>query len=419
MTDTIHCSDHTASAIANLLQQSTEGNPLFVTQFFQGLYEDGHIHFDTETQHWHCDLETIQSAIINPNIVDFMVNRLTKLPEQTQELIKWAACIGFRFDLTMLAAIAQQSIEEVTACLLPALQQGFILSNDADTINRSDSTLTFHFLHDQVYQATYSLVPEAERVALHQKIGQRMLDTLSPQEQYDQLFDLLGHLNYGLSDHVNIQRQDLLLKLNIQAGDKAYESTFYDVAHYHFCLGIALIGEDGWQSDYPRTLALHEKAAEAAAIAGHFDKMDICCETVLQKATSLLDKIRVYQIRIEALIAQNQRPLAIDIAIDIAQQLGVNISLNPPSELVEEAIHKAKKSLEDCTIASLVRRPLNPNLEQLAIVQILTSAHSAIFFSAPQLLALEICIRTQICLQYGLSTEAAHTFADYGLLCAG
>ena len=146
----MQCSEQISLPLSQLIHQSTQGNPLFVTQFFQGLYEDGHISFDIEARAWQCDFNAMKLAVINPNILEFMLERLAKLPDATQELIKLASCIGFQFDLPMLSAIAHQEFENVTANLLPALQQGFLLSNSGHALNLGDTiTPEFRFLHDR------------------------------------------------------------------------------------------------------------------------------------------------------------------------------------------------------------------------------------------------------------------------------
>ena len=166
--ETLLCSEPISIPLAQLIHQCTQGNPLFVSQFFQGLYRDGYISFDIESQKWQCDFSAMQLAVTNPNLLDYMVERLARFPAPTQELLKLAACIGFDFDIVMLAAIAQEDLEVVMAHLLPALQQGFLLY-DNETCDLNSQRIECRFLHDQGHQATYSLVSKSEKLQIHHK----------------------------------------------------------------------------------------------------------------------------------------------------------------------------------------------------------------------------------------------------------
>jgi predicted ATPase len=56
-----------------------------------------------------------------------MAVQLQKLPPETQEVLKLAACIGAQFDLNTLAVVSEKSPEETAADLWKSLQEGFIL----------------------------------------------------------------------------------------------------------------------------------------------------------------------------------------------------------------------------------------------------------------------------------------------------
>ena len=62
------------------------------------------------------------------DVVDFMAQRLQKLPTETQQILKLAACIGNQFDLTTLAIVAERSPRQTATALWSALQEGLILT---------------------------------------------------------------------------------------------------------------------------------------------------------------------------------------------------------------------------------------------------------------------------------------------------
>ncbi|MBP0031505.1 ATP-binding protein, partial [Roseofilum sp. Guam] len=113
--DTLSCSQELARPLTELVYQKTKGNPFFATQFLKGLHEDGLIVFNRDLGYWFCDMTRVRQLALTDNVVEFMATRLYKLPENTQEILTLAACIGNQFDLETLAIVSEQSSMEVAA----------------------------------------------------------------------------------------------------------------------------------------------------------------------------------------------------------------------------------------------------------------------------------------------------------------
>ncbi|NES66166.1 MAG: serine/threonine-protein kinase PknK, partial [Okeania sp. SIO2D1] len=111
--DTLQCSVENATPLSQLVYQKTKGNPFFTTQFLKGLHEDAWITFDSEAGYWQCDLTQIRQLSLTDDVLEFMVGRLRKLDEATQNVLKLAACIGNQFDLETLAVICEKTLEKV------------------------------------------------------------------------------------------------------------------------------------------------------------------------------------------------------------------------------------------------------------------------------------------------------------------
>jgi predicted ATPase len=48
------------------------------------------------------------------------------------------------------------------------------------------------------------------------------------------------------------------------------------------------------------------ETVEAAILSGHVEEMEKLADIVLQQATSLLNKVKVYEVKIQAYTAQNK-----------------------------------------------------------------------------------------------------------------
>ena len=223
------------------------------------MHEDGHITFVggshsqgeyRDRRYWECDIAQVNALALTDDVVEFMALQLQKLPSETQQVLKLAACVGNQFDLATLAIVSEQSSIDVATVLWKALQDGLILPTsqvykffqDAEpTDSQSSVNPKYRFLHDRVQQAAYSLIPDAQKQLTHWQIGQLLLQELSQQEQVEQIFDIVNHLNLGRATNVNPTQNQQLAQLNLQAGQKAKLSSAYQAAQNYYEIGINLL----------------------------------------------------------------------------------------------------------------------------------------------------------------------------------
>jgi predicted ATPase len=125
--DTLHCAANGSTVpLTELIDRKTQGNPFFITQFLRALAEDGEIRFNPEG-YWECDIVRIQALAITDDVVALMAAQLLKLPPETQQVLKLAACIGDSFELAALAIVCEQSLLSTATALWQGLEAGLIL----------------------------------------------------------------------------------------------------------------------------------------------------------------------------------------------------------------------------------------------------------------------------------------------------
>ncbi|MEM9219236.1 MAG: AAA family ATPase [Cyanobacteria bacterium P01_F01_bin.150] len=278
--DTLRCESIVAQPLAQLIYQKMEGNPFFTTQFLLGLHEEGCIVFDRHAGHWQCDLANVRVLALTDDVVTFMVGRLQKLHEKTQEILTLAACIGNRFFLRTLAMICNDSgqplgtvqgngsstgsstgQDEIAAALWHVLQEGLVVpesetykffqGGNSGFDSSEQISVGDRFLHDRVQQAAYALIPDNQKQSTHYRVGTLLLEHFSESEQEQHLFELVGQLNVGIELIKDWPEQERLAHLNLRAGHKAKTATAYGAATQYFAVGRQLLGEAGWQIPSP------------------------------------------------------------------------------------------------------------------------------------------------------------------------
>ena len=435
--DTLICNLSSSQPLTELVYQKTKGNPFFSTQFLKSLYEDGQIIFEPcvsplskggSKGRWQCDIAQARLTHAS-DVVEFMTVQLQKLPAPTQEVLKLAACIGAQFDLDTLAIVNEELPEQTASALWRALQEELILPTtegykcfiptDDRSHTESITNPTYRFLHDRVQQAAYSLIPENQKQATHLKIGQLLLQNSSEIEREEKLFDIVGHLNQGIELINQLSEREALAQLNLKAGQKARSSTAYSAANIYLQTGIDLLRANCWQSQYELTLNLYVAAAEVAYLNADLDGMEEVATQVLQKAQTILDKVKIYEIQMAAQTAQSKVLEAIAVGRKALKQLGVELPIEPNEALISKALQTLGGQLQDRQIEKLVDLPLMTNSQTQAAMQLLRRLPGSIFLGMPGLLPLLSSTMVSLSLQFGNAPASSVGYAIHGVVLCG
>ncbi|MBX0330561.1 AAA family ATPase [Oscillochloris sp. ZM17-4] len=429
--DTLACPTDLAQPFTNLLYQKTQGNPFFTTQLLQVLHVEHLITFDTAAGRWETDLAQVRAFALTDDAVAFLAQQLQKLPPETQALLALAACIGGQFDLATLALAAGRPADAVGADFWHALQMGLVLPTSERYQFRSVTSAevaqqgtaqagpTYHFLHDQVQQAAYSLLAESDRQATHLRIGRLLLEHTPEAMREARLFDIVYQLNQGRALLTEQSERDALARLNLRAGQKARAAAAFPVARAFFTTGLNLLDADGWRHDYELTLRLTEAAAEAAYLCGDFATMEQLGAVVLAEAHSVLDQIKVYEVMLQTMLAQNQLVECVQLGLRVLRQLGVDLPDEPGPADIGAALMGAQAAWQAQGITTLGDLPPMSDPTQLAAMRICSNVLPASFICSPALYVVLTFTEVSLSIQYGNTAISSHSYACCAHLLCG
>ncbi|MCZ6679505.1 MAG: AAA family ATPase [Candidatus Poribacteria bacterium] len=424
LADTLHTSADNVAPLAELVCHKTDGNPFFVNQFLTTLYEAGGFTFVSKSGSWQWDIDQIEKQEITDNVVELMAAKLRKSNPETQHVLQLAACIGGRFELEMLAVVYEKSPHETANALWPAMQEGLIQpQGDAYKLIAVEAnaveSVSYRFLHDRVQQAAYSLISEAERKAVHLKIGRLLLKNTAENELEERIFDIVNPLNLGVEHIVDQKERYELAHLNLIAGMKAKASAAYQPAYSYLKFGVGLLAEESWQTQYDLALPLYVQAAEAAYLNTDFEQMEQLAEVVVAQAKTLLDKVKVYEVKIQACITQDKPLDAIKTAREILERLGIKFPKKPNKWHILLALLHTKFTLVGKRIEDLANLPEMTDPIQLATLRILSKIGSAAYIAVPELMPLTIFRMLNLSVKNGNAAVSVFGYATYGLILCG
>jgi len=451
--DTLGNETEKLKSLAELIFSKTGGNPFFITQLISTFHSEKLLAFDFNLGAWQWDIGEIAAAgIADYSVVELVARNIQQLPEETQQVLKLAACMGNRFSLEHLAIVREKSSSETAADLWDALQAGLILPmSDAYKIPLLDQeivkkyqtgetpipqnnqnhpaiiqrSIDYRFLHDRVQQATYSLIPDSQKKQTHLKIGYLLLHkqkgghgSTAPtvSEIVENIFDIVNQLNIGVEFITNQEQREELANFNLIAGKKANSSAAYEAAFKYFNTGLELLPDRAWQSHYDLIMELHAEALESSYINTEFERAFQLSEVIISHAKHLLEKVKVYELKVIFYFNQDQAQDSIDIAIEALNLLEIYIPKKPQKLNILIELFLTKLALRNKQIEDLLELPPMTDPNKIAAIRILTNMTPAAFVVAPDMFPLIAFKMVTLSLKYGNAPLSSFAYANYGVI---
>ncbi|AFY82191.1 AAA family ATPase [Oscillatoria acuminata] len=433
--DTLHCSAKKSLPLAELIAQKTQGNPFFINQLLKSLY-DHHLltfHYGESKGAWSWEMDQIQAVGMTDNVVELMTQKIQKLAPMVQESLKIAACIGNSFDLKTLAVVREQSQITVARDLWPAVREGFIFSSKnysflpesseetAASLEDSDFSIEYKFLHDRVQQAAYSLIPESERSNTHLQIGQLLLSHTGSDELESKIFDIVTHLNAGRESIVDPEFKLEIARLNSLAGKKAKDSTAYQAAVKHLTISRSLLPETAWETAYKITFPLYRELAECEYLAGNFQESDELFSILLERVVDKFDRAEIYNLLVLLTMIQEQFLESVQAGLAGMKLMGLE---GPETEeelqtAIGIQMQEVQANLTGVNIAELLHRPPMEDPEKQVCMTLLGNLWGSAFgggyinYNVWSMLTM-----TRLSLTFGRAETTAFGYSAYGLMLA-
>ncbi len=359
----------------------------------------------------------IEVRDITNNVVELMVTKLQKLPLPTQTELQFAACIGNRFDLKILAVIGEKSEAVVLSNLEPALQEGLLLPLDDNykLFNALENPVPvrFKFLHDRVQQAAYSLIPVDNKKHLHLKVGRLLLEIGDLETM---IFDVVDHLNQGRTLITNEQERLHLAELNLKAGQKAKKSAAYQPASTYLTIGMDTLPPHSWKVAYPLAFNLHKELAEAAYLNGNFEQSEALLYLALEQTRTTLEQATLYELLVVQYTLAAKYEMALQVGKKALHLLGVDYPETDLQTAFERELAEVQGFLEGIELNSLLDKPEGMPPEKKMAVDLLFKVKSTTFYIRPELNPLLDVKSVSLALKYGFGPESLLGLPGYSVV---
>ncbi len=351
-----------------------------------------------------------------------MIQKLQKLPEGTQQVLRLGACLGNQFDLHTISLIHGKEAVETFRDLWPAIKEDLIQPisdlqlTQEQLFNFPLLVLNYQFLHDRVQQAAYALIDDSQKKAVHLQIGRMFLMNTPVEYRLDRAFELVDHLNVGRELITETEEKLELAALNLEAAKKAKDANAYQAAKGYLTAGVELLPENSWDADYDLTFALYKNLAEIEYLTGNFAASEQYINTTLAKAKSVTEKAEVYNLLVVQYSLQAKYQKAVDAGIAALKMLGVELPQENFPEAIAAEFAAAKKQWENREISSIIHDPEMTSPAQKIALKVLTNLGAPAYLTNLQLWTIIFVRGVNISLTYGSTPESCLCLTNYGIM---
>ena len=400
--DCLKCDKERSFSLAGIVHTKTAGNPFFVNQFMETLHKKGLLELDG-IKGWQWNINSIDRMRVTDNVLDLMVGKIADMPKEAVETLTVCACIGNRFDLETLAVTLDKPIELALAGLVEPISEGLVdISGDE-----------YMFHHNRIQEAAYALIPEEEKAKLHHSIGKAALEKTHDEDLPEIIFDIVNQLNFGATLAVSGKERYELVKFNLMAGTKARGSAAYKEAQQFLEQAVSVLPADAWEEEYDLTLALYSEGAELGFLLGNHKQAEKYFDEVVEKAKKELDKVRVYEVKIDNYMVSYKPKEALKLGKEALKMLGVTMPHKTDPKVIRKEFAMTNAFIKERKIEDLIDLNEIKDPYDLAIMSILTSCLAPCYIGDPDYLPFITLKALNLTLTHGNSRYAPLFYAAH------
>lgn len=401
--DKLSIAQDQAEVLSKIVFSLTGGNMLFTREVLRKLQEDELVWFDDKRMEWKFDSHLIRSTVEVKDVHDLLKKRLLDISASARETLMAASCLGSVVDESLLSKAFSFS---VSSCLQEAAVKGLLVLDQC--------TGSFCFAHDAAQQAAYSLIPEAEREAFHDRLGRKLWRKLDEKELDEHIFVVLDQLM--VQGNTREGETVTVASYCLRAGEKAFRMSMFLKASAYLDYGIAQLGNRGWRDNYALSLKLHEAAAEVSCCIAQYDKVELLVKMIYAESRSFEDSLTARATFIHSLGILGRPVDALESALGTLRKMNESLPSYPSGFQVVKTLWKTKIMLRKRSDGSLLRLPLMTDRQKLATMQILSAVLLHALYVRPSLLPLLACRMVALTLDSGLCAASSVGFAYYGMV---
>ena len=392
------------SELAALIHEKTDGNPLFMHEFFRRIVQDGLVIHHPQHGKWHYDLAAIRARNYTENVTSLMLQQLTELPLPTRKLLGCFASVGGSGKLALLSQLQNISLNCLREQLQPAIAARLItLAGDE-----------YAFTHDRLHKAAQALLEPEEICRLNVAAARQLTDTLSRNDNNDTLFLAVHHITCAIDCLRTTTECDRYRAVCCRAAQRAKSTGDYASA-VRYLRTAKMLQPDAPQPASDDAFMLDFQQAECEFLQGNLPTALTLCNQLMSMPGSREQKALAAGMLAEVHMRQANMALALETALAWLAVFGIHLSRNTDDRQCLAA-RQALEARIGSDLAIFRTLPMVEDGEAEAIMNLMISASMFAAFASPRLHFLILCQVLEMTLDRGLCGASTTALGWYGVL---
>lgn len=398
-----------AELLGEIVHTQTKGNAFFSTQYLQNLQDEGLLKREKSDSEWKFDEDALQlsshSAGYDDQMVRLLAKKMVQLPEEVQDVLKVAACIGSEVREGLLFHACSVASSTVLLALCAAEERGLISYNFDFGWGR--------WAHDRFQEAAVSLIPVKKQQHFQLEIGRKLRRHLSEEEFSTNLLLIASLLTQGLSLVEDEDEREKMGRLCLAAARKAAKASAFSSAIEYIELGMRLLTSRHWRDQYDLSLLLYYTGCELAYCNGDHGMVECWANEVFKNARSFKDKVPAYTTLILSLDSRWLFAEATNLCMKVLGHCGEPFPRKVGKAGIVLDFWKTRRLLRGKTARDILNLPVMTDPNVLTAMTIIHLLYPIVLLSNFNLSPLTAFRLVRLTLRYGQSPMSSVGFAFY------
>ena len=390
--------------LSDVIYAKTLGNPYFVHQLLSSTIKNKILYYSEDKNQWIWDKEKLEDLHITDNVADYITDKIKLLPNEIQEVLMYASCIGSEFDITILPLITNKPKAFLVETMKLLINEGFI------GLKKNN---VYFFRHERIAQTIYNLLPEQKRNGIHYSIANALVSTHDANGDVSKLYEIAGHFEAAKE---LIPQQDILkvAEYFLKAGLESKRAAAFEQSYFYLSAAIGLLDTAYWDQHYDFVLNLYYEATGVAFVSGKSEEAERLLEVLTSKAKTLRDSVKAHEIKLNHLSENHQFPETIAHLQEVLKQIGFPIKRHPGKLTILKEYASVKWYLRNKKIEEILSLPLMTDERAIIFLRLTVNSLASIFGAAPDILPLVVFKQVELSLKHGNSVYAPFAYSFYG-----
>lgn len=407
--------------VARILRGLSVGNPFSLVRTLTELAETGVVRFEAGA--WRVDRARLHARRPTEDVVELLIERMRRLPEVTQEVLRYASCLGTTIDGVLLAEIAGREVPDIVQALLPAHEARVVRGDLLGRISTCPPAcalagglerLDVEFTHERFREAAYREASEALRTRAHLAAARALLRRLDETQLEDRLFEVVGHFERGLEELTDPEERETVSDLLFRAGQRATDAASMDRALVLHGQALELLPPDAWTRDYERAMTI---ALEVQGIL--LVSRNLVRPASLPGPEVLLSLARVESHRLEALAQlvvfwcrSRRAEEALQAATAALREHGIELMPEDAEGDLRTRWARIQKLLGSRAIGDLLHLPTMQDKLHVALLDLIRASTFAMYLTRRDFYGVASLAATELSIRRGVGPMTPLAFAE-------